>query len=110
MKAMNNFETFSLMCPERFWEKIENLIDNPLRKYIDYVAWLQDTDRNILSFVKTIGKCRFDNKDFDLLERFEDNGKEYYTAVDFETLTLYTFTKDLIQIINEEYGNENSEC
>ena len=55
---MTNLEKLKLLDAEEFVKETVKLYQHPAKKYIDYTAYLDSEDENILHFVRHHGECK----------------------------------------------------
>jgi len=55
---MTNLERLKALDAEKFWKEIEILETHHGKKYIDYIAYLNSEDNDIMHFVKHEGRCK----------------------------------------------------
>ena len=63
---MTNLEKLKLLDAEEFVKETVKLYQHPAKKYIDYTAYLNSEDENILHFVRHKGRCRMKEISADL--------------------------------------------
>ncbi len=55
---MKNLERLKSLDAEKFWKETAKLYQHPAKAYIDYTAYLNSEDENILHFVMHHGECK----------------------------------------------------
>ncbi len=66
---MTNLENLKLLSAYDFWNEVTNLKRHVLHEYIDYPAYLESEDANLLDFVKHEGYCKVKPSEAELIVR-----------------------------------------
>ena len=55
---MNNLEKLKTLDAENFWNAVQKLNSSTVREYVDFIAYLNSEDDNLMHFLKSKGDCK----------------------------------------------------
>ena len=55
---MNNLEKLKTLDAENFWNAVQKLDGSTFREYVDFIAYLNSEDDNLMHFLKSKGECK----------------------------------------------------